>query len=149
MNANLEAKSSITVAAPGKDVWAALMDPAAIEQYMFGAQVTTDWREGSSITWRGEWQGRPFEDKGVIVTVEPEELLRYSHTSGTGSAQQTHTVSIYLASDGVHTRVDLTQDGNLSELERAHAQKNWDMMLAKLKDYVEERASRRTSNATA
>ena len=42
------------------------MNPEAIKQYMFGTNVVTDWREGSPITWKGEWQGKSYEDKGVM-----------------------------------------------------------------------------------
>ena len=59
----------------------ALVDPAAIKQYMFGTTVESDWREGSSIVWKGEWQGRAYEDKGVILRLEPGRLLQYSHFS--------------------------------------------------------------------
>jgi hypothetical protein len=35
-----------------------------------------DWNEDRSIVWKGKWQGKPFEDKGVILqfkpTIQPE-----------------------------------------------------------------------------
>jgi hypothetical protein len=46
---------------------------------MFGTEVTSQWREGSAITWRGEWQGRAYEDKGVILQFKPGRTLQYSH----------------------------------------------------------------------
>ena len=52
-------------------VWNALVDPAIIKQYMFGTTVTSDWKEGSPIVWKGEWQGKPYEDKGVILRMQP------------------------------------------------------------------------------
>jgi len=57
MNKNLTARASITINAPSARVWDALVSPEAIKQYnMFGTHVVTDWREGSPITWKGEWQ---------------------------------------------------------------------------------------------
>ena len=58
------------------DVWAALTEPKLIEKYMFGAHVETDWQPGSPIVWRGEYDGKPYEDKGEIVAVEPGPASR-------------------------------------------------------------------------
>lgn len=57
-NKDLIAKASITINAPVAKVWEALVSPAMIKQYMFGTNVVTDWKEGSPIVWRGEWQGK-------------------------------------------------------------------------------------------
>lgn len=45
MNEKLVAKSSTMIRAATDDVWKALTDPAAIEQYMFGAKVDSEWHE--------------------------------------------------------------------------------------------------------
>jgi hypothetical protein len=43
-------------------------------QYMFGTNVISDWQEGSPILWKGEWQGKKYEDLGVILKLEPERV---------------------------------------------------------------------------
>lgn len=142
MDQNLVSKASITIEAPNKKVWEALVNPAAIEHYMFGAQAISDWREGSPIVWRGAWQGKPFEDKGVILQLKPGQTLQYSHfspLSGQPDLQENyHTVTITLNSAGDQTQVLLTQDKNASEQERSESERNWGMMLAALKKYVEK-----------
>ena len=75
------AKAEIDVAAPVDQVWHALTDPDSIEEYFFGAKVDTDWRPGSPIVWRGQYQRKPFEDKGKILTVEDNRVLRMTHFS--------------------------------------------------------------------
>lgn len=50
MNNNLIARASITINAPAEKVWSALVNPEAIKQFMFGTNVATDWRAGSTIT---------------------------------------------------------------------------------------------------
>ena len=50
------------------EVWSALTDPDAIEQYMFGSRVETDWKEGSPIVWKGEYEGESYEDRAVTTT---------------------------------------------------------------------------------
>ena len=62
-NEGFVARASTIIAADPYAVWAALVEPAAIKQYMFGTTVSSDWSEGSPITWSGEWQGRAYEDK--------------------------------------------------------------------------------------
>ena len=139
---NLTATASTTINAPAADVWDALVTPEAIKQYMFGAQVVSDWREGSDIVWKGEWQGKAYEDKGVILKYEPDRVLQYSHFSPLSGApdveENYHTVTIKLDRAGAEqTRVVLTQDKNESDEALEHSRKNWETMLKGLKKYVE------------
>jgi uncharacterized protein YndB with AHSA1/START domain len=135
------ARASITVAASPEKVWDALVTPAAIKQYMFGTNVFSDWREGSPIVWKGEWQGKRYEDKGVIRQVSPGRALQYTHFSPLSGLpdrpENYHTVTIQLSAEGTHTRVSLTQDNNPTEEARSHSEKNWGMMLDGLKKFVE------------
>ena len=138
---NLIAKASITIRAPRSEVWDALVTPASVKQYMFGTHVTSDWEPGTAITWKGEWKGQPYEDKGTIKRIEPGRFLQYTHYSPLSSLPDEeanyHTVTVELADAGHETRVILTQDNNRSEDERVHSQKNWEMMLEGLKKFIE------------
>ncbi len=145
MPTNLIARASVLIDAPSARVWDALVNPEAIRQYMFGARVETEWREGSAMTWRGEWQGKPFEDKGVVLRIEPGRTLRYSHFSPLSGLPDEpgnyHTVTVELSAEGNRTRVSLAQDNNPTEQAREHSEKNWSMMLGGLKKLVEEHPS--------
>lgn len=138
---NFIARSSTTIAAPAEKVWNALVTPATIKQYMFGTTVTSDWKEGSSITWKGEWKGKAYEDKGVIRQFRPGRALQYTHFSPLGGLpdkpENYHTVTVQLSPEGNQTRVSLTQDNNPTEEARAHSEKNWGMMLDGLKKLLE------------
>jgi len=142
MNENFIAKASIAINASRQAVWQALMSPDAIKEYMFGARVDSDWREGSPISWKGEWQGKSCEDKGTILQVRPERRLQYSHYSPLSGLPDTpehyHTVTIELAGNGTETEVMLAQDHNATEAARMHSEKNWKMMLDGLKKFVEK-----------
>ena len=81
MTKNLVAEAGISINAPRHKVWKALITRQALKQYMFGADVESDWREGSPITWKGEMGGKKYSDKGVVLEVKPERTLRYSHFS--------------------------------------------------------------------
>jgi uncharacterized protein YndB with AHSA1/START domain len=140
--ANLLAKAQTTIKCDIGEVWDALINANTIKKYMFGTTVKTDWKEGSKITWRGEWKGKSYEDKGEILEVVPQSKLRYSHYSPlTGLEdipQNYHIVTIHLYDNGDQTMISLTQDNNSTEESRDHSEKNWSMMLTSLKKLLEE-----------
>ena len=141
MNKGVIANVSTAIDAPSADVWQALVTPTAIKEYMFGTTVTSDWVVGSPIVWKGEWQGRAYEDKGIILQVVPERVLEYSHFSPLAGVpdvpENYHIVTVELSPDGERTRVALSQDNNPTEQAREHSEKNWGMMLAALKQFLE------------
>ena len=139
---NLIAKAETKINTPVDLVWDALVNPDTIKKYMFGTTVSSDWKKGSSISWKGEWQGKAYEDKGQILDIVPGKKLSYSHfspLSGLKDAPENyHTVTIDLGGKDNQTLISLTQDKNESEEAREHSQKNWTMMLESLKKLLEE-----------
>jgi uncharacterized protein YndB with AHSA1/START domain len=142
MNKGLIAKASISINAPVGRVWDALTNPEVIRQYMFGTNVISDWKEGSPIVWKGEWQGKKYEDTGEILKLEPERLIQYSHFSPLSGKpdlpENYHTVTVELVSNGAETTVSLSQDNNETEQAREHSENNWKMMLDGLKKLLEK-----------
>lgn len=141
MNSNLVAKVETNINTSVDKVWLAFTDTNIIKQYMFGTEVQSDWKEGSSITWKGEWQGKKYEDKGKILEIKPKQKLRYSHFSPLSGLEDIpsnyHNVTIELNSHGDSTTITLSQDNNASEESKQHSEKNWNMMLASLKHLLE------------
>jgi uncharacterized protein YndB with AHSA1/START domain len=136
------AKAETKIHAPVNRVWDALVNPGAIKQYMFGTNVASDWKEGSPIVWKGEWKGKAYEDKGVILKLQPQRVLQYSHFSPLSGQpdkpENYHTVTIELSGDETQTLVSLVQDNNPTEEARKHSEENWRTMLANLKKFLEE-----------
>ncbi len=141
-NRKLVANASTTIDAPRERVWDALTNPDMIKQYMFGTTVLSDWKAGSPIKWQGEWQGKTYEDKGTIVEIKPERLIQYTHFSPLSGMpdvpENYHTVTVELKDEEAKTRVSLAQDNNDTEQDREHSEKNWQMMLASLKQVLEK-----------
>jgi uncharacterized protein YndB with AHSA1/START domain len=141
MHEDYTAVASIRIYAPAEVVWNALLNPDAIRQFMFGTQVISDFHEGHPITWQGEWQGKCYEDKGMILKLKPLRLLKYTHYSPLSGKPDRpanyHTVTIELTEEGPYTRVSLTQDNNETMEARVHSEKNWASMLASLKKLLE------------
>lgn len=122
-------------------VWQALTDPDLVARYMRGSRVETDWEPGSQITWSGEWEGRPYQDKGTILRAEPGRVLEMTHYSPLGGADDVpesyHTVRYELTGSGDRTTVDLTQDGCADEAQARQFSQSWQGMLDGLKDVAE------------
>ena len=145
MQDKLIAKAETSVRASKQVVWEALTTPDSIKEYMFGADVESDWKVGSPITWAGEFKGKSYEDKGKILEFDPPEKLSYSHYSPMSGEPDTpenyHTVTITLSGSDDNTTVLLEQDNNATEEAHAESEKNWNAMLGGLKKHVENSRS--------
>ncbi|MGE5224756.1 MAG: SRPBCC family protein [Omnitrophica WOR_2 bacterium] len=138
---SLTTRVSILIHAPASEVWEALTNPDLIQQYLFGTRVATDWKAGSPITWRGEWQGKEYEDKGTVLQAVPERLIETTYWSSMGglpdAPENYKKVTYELKPEDGDTLLTLTQDNNASEEEKNHTEQNWKMVLDGLKKLVE------------
>jgi uncharacterized protein YndB with AHSA1/START domain len=136
-----DAVTTVQIAASKDDVWKALTDPKIVKEYFLGTNLTTTWREGDPVTFAGEWDGKEYEDKGVVLANRPKELLRISHYSPlTGLPdvpENYHTVEYRLAATDGGTEVTIVQGNNKSEAEVGESVKLWDMVLQNLKELLE------------
>jgi uncharacterized protein YndB with AHSA1/START domain len=136
------AKSSVTIHADGAKVWDALTNPNLIKQYLFGTQAISDWKEGSRITYRGVWQGKAYEDRGVIKKIEPNRQLvstYWSALSGLPDSPENYSnVTYTLDEHDGETTLMVTTD-NIDTKESAdHTESNWNSVLESLKKLLEK-----------
>ncbi len=143
MKTQFIARQSLLISAPIAVVWDALVNPRMIKQYMFGTNAISEWTEGSPIVFAGEWEGKHYEDKGVILRLEPERLMQYNYFSPMSGRPDTpenyQTITIELSGQGTGTLLSLSQDNNPSEQAREHSEKNWEVVLLGLKNLLEHR----------
>ncbi len=137
----LVATATTSIEATKDTVWKALTDPAEVKAWFFGTDQRTDWKPGSPITWSGEWEGKPYEDKGEVVAVdEPNrfEVTHWSPLTGTHDAPENYHTLVYTLDDADGgTEVTLTQDNNGDDKEVQQNVDNWSQMLGQLKKHVE------------
>jgi len=142
MKHTIKAETSIEIEASPSEVWKAITTPATIKKYLMGTNISTNWKEGSAITYEGEYQGRKYKDKGIIKKIVPEKIFQSTYWSSMGGKEDkpenynTVTYELVENSDGT-TIVKINQDNILSEKEHEHALSNWKMVLEKLKEVVE------------
>lgn len=141
MNHQLEVKKTIEVTASLMEVWDALTDRETIKKYFFGTEAISDWEEGSSLVFRGEWEGKSYEDKGTILEAIPGELLQYDYWSGFSGLEDKpenySRVTYTLEQEVDGTILSLKQKGFASEEALAHAEGGWTMVLQNLKELLE------------
>lgn len=121
--------SRLIPASPDK-VWETLTSREGMKAYMMGADVEADWRVGGKIRMRGEYQGKPFDDRGEVRTFEPGRRLAYTHESSAAPGQE-NLVTFELTPDGGGTRVTVTQEGDKApdDKTRAMYEETWTAML--------------------
>ncbi len=135
-------KVSTLIHAPAAKVWEALTNPELIQHYLFGTRAETDWKVGGPIKWKGEWQGRAYEDKGIVLQFVPERLIETTYWSSMAGLPDTpenyKRVAYELRPENGGTLLTLTQDNNASEEDKNHSEQNWKMVLDGLKKLVEQ-----------
>lgn len=70
--------SKITINAPANRVWDALIKPELVKQWQYGSELLTDWKVGSEIRFRSEWEDKVFEQWGKVLDFSPHNLIKYS-----------------------------------------------------------------------
>lgn len=107
----------------------------------FGTEAISDWKVGSTIVFRGLWEGKTYEDRGIILAIEPNKLLRYNYwssMSGIPDAPENYANITYsLSSTNEMTALDIIQDGIATEEARKHSEDNWIVVFNGMKKLLE------------
>jgi uncharacterized protein YndB with AHSA1/START domain len=142
MTNRLTLHTSISINAPKSKVWMALIDPEQVKKYFFGTILKSDWKVGSAITFSGEWEGKPYMDKGTILEIEMEKILKYNYWSsfsGTEDKPENYAnIGYYLEEKNGETVFSISQDGIKTKEARDHSEQNWKMVMNNLKELLEE-----------
>jgi len=134
-------RKSITIKAPASEVWDALTNPEKTKKYFFNCEVFSDWKVGSSITFKGRmfWI-IPIKLKGIIDKIEPGKLLKYTLGNASDNSGTKSVVTDELTYAHGETELTITDDvgqGEGAEKRYNKSVKGWDKILNGLKELVE------------
>ncbi len=142
-------KNNIEIKAPVSEVWDALVNPEKTQQYMFGCETVSDWKKGSTLLWRGSYEGKEMIFvKGTILDIVPEKLLVYTaidpHSSIDDVSENYLTVTYSLESTNESTTLNVSQGdyNKVAEGERRYKEaynsgEGWNPILKDIKRLVE------------
>ena len=140
---NFIVKKKVDIKAEPAEVWDALTNPEKTKKYFFNCEVFSDWKEGSSITFKGTiLLVKKIEMNGKILKIQPEKLLQYSLTNeDSKDSSSSSTVTDELTYQNGVTTLSITDDvgqGDGAEERYKKSEKGWDKVLKGLKELVED-----------
>ena len=142
-------ENKINIKASAAKVWKALTDPEQTKKYMFGCETVSDWKPGSALLWRGEYEGKPMVFvKGNIVEIQPEKLLSYTVFDPNSKMEDVPknylTVTYKLKYVNGTTILSVTQgdysivaEGERRYKEAYNGGEGWNPILVKIKELLE------------
>ena len=141
MDRKLRLTVTETIDAPAARVWKALTDAETIKEFMWGTNAKSDFRKGSALTFEGVWEGKPYHEKGTILEIEKEKLMKYTYLSaGLEDKPENYAVITYeLSATNTQTRMTVTQEGARDEKALEHSREGWKSILGNLKKVVEKK----------
>lgn len=150
MNNLLIIKNTIEILAPAMKVWDALVNPAQTKKYMFGCETVSNWKKGSELLWRGEYEGKEMIFvKGSVVDIQPGKFLAYTtidpNSTIDDKSENYLTVTYELSEKDGKTTFTVTQGdyAKVAEGERRYNEsynngEGWNPILVQIKKIVEE-----------
>ena len=142
MDKTLQTKHSIRIKASSERLWEILTDPSYIAQYLYGTQTETDWKMGSNITFKGEYDGHTYTDKGIVMVNQPYTLLAYdywSQFSGLEDSPENYCEVSYHLVDNLDGSISFTwqQIGFKDSTSMEHNKAGMPSILKKIKELAE------------
>ena len=141
MTNDLSASSSIVINAAIEEVWRAITTPELIKQWFFGVDTESDWKVGGPLIHTGEWQGKPYVDKGEIVAIDPPRLLVHTHWSDLSgkpdSPENYQEVRWALSERDGAIELTITEHNLPSEETKTVSEESWKTVLSNLKELLE------------
>jgi uncharacterized protein YndB with AHSA1/START domain len=146
MTEDLTTSTSVEIDAPIEQVWLAITTPELIKGWFFGVDTRSSWTEGSELVHTGELNGRPYEDKGVIVRIERPTLLEHTHWSSMAGRpdrpENYETVTYRLTELGGMSELTVSEVNLPSGDAKTMSQHAWRSALDALKEQCESGSAR-------
>jgi uncharacterized protein YndB with AHSA1/START domain len=136
-----EIRSATRIDAPIERVWQAITTPAEIKRWFFGVDTESDWKVGSQLVHTGQYQGKPYIDKGEILEIESPKRLVHTHWSDISGKpdmpEHYQTVAWDLAERDGGTQLTITEQNLPSSDAARTSEAAWAGALRSLKEMLE------------
>lgn len=142
--------NEISISAKAENVWKVLTKSEFTKIYMYGCEAVSEWKEGSSLLWKGTWEGKEMVFvKGYIVKIIPNKTLVYTvfdpnNTTLNDVPENYLTVSYELSLENSQTKLVVTQgdynkvgDGEKRYQESYNGGEGWNPLLIQIKKIAE------------
>ena len=143
MESNIVNKS-IEIHATPPAVWQVLTDPDRIKRWMSDdpLEIRCDWTVGGAINIRGDMHGYAFTNKGIVLALEPDKLLRYTYLSSLSKLpdrpQNYSVIDFKLIANNQGTALTLTQSNFITLTNYKHFNFYWSTTLQIIKRLAEQ-----------
>ncbi len=141
MKRKYTSKKSIQINAQAEQVWDALVMPEKAKKYFFEAEIISDWKEGSPIVFKGEFNGNVYEEKGILLNVKPNIQLKYTHWSnleGIPDLPENYRVWTFdLIEKENHMQLFVSEDNIPTVKKKERSNEFWNEVLFSIKKMVE------------
>ena len=108
--------SSLHLNASANKIWEVLTNPVYVKKWQFGSDLLTDWKAGSDIRFKTEWEGQVFEQWGKILEIIPNKLIRYTlfapRPDIEDKPENYFIMSYILTHEANHIRLEIIQEDN-------------------------------------
>jgi len=132
----------IAINAKPLKVWESLTNPEIIKKYLYGAEAVSEWKVGSEIIYKGEYDGYAYADRGIIRQFEKGKIFQHTYLSTFSGIEDIpenyHLVTYNIEKSNGGSLLTINQENIHSEEAMEHAGKGWDMVTELIKDAAEK-----------
>lgn len=152
MNTPLIVTNTISIQGPASEVWDALTNPEKTRKYMFGCQALSDWKTGSPLLWKGQYEGKDMIFvKGIVKEIQVGKSLAYTTIDPNSSTvpdvpENYTTVTYQLREENGNTQLTVTQGdfSTVAEGEKRYKEvynngEGWQPILDQIKEMIEKK----------
>ena len=142
--------STLYINSTVENVWNVLTKPELVKQWQYGSDLVTDWKVGSEIRFRNQWEDKIFEQWGRIIEVNPHTLIKYSlffPRPDLEDKPENYVIVTYELEEKENaTRLTIRQENIPDEKTKAHSAENWKKVMTGLKKLVEEQEKQKMTS---
>ena len=133
--------STIKINASIQKVWDTITKPALVKLWQYGSDLLTTWEIGSDIKFITEWEGKLFEQRGKVLEMRPNELVKYSLFAPGPDLEdkpENYFIMTYVLTqqDG-QTQLEIIQEDNRPNAVQEEPQDEENQVLKSLKELAE------------